>query len=108
MNTTEITNFTMQNWLMFAMIGWAIAGVAKTLVQIAQDRTGGTNQFLWWFLKCMAGSAVAAIVVMMANAANLLDAATYTIYAIYVTAALPIFPTKKLAAKFVAIKKAKA
>jgi type III secretory pathway component EscS len=103
MNTTEITNLTMQNWLMFAMIGWAIAGVVKTLVQIAQDRTGGTNQFLWWFIKFMAVSAVAAIVVMMANSANLLDAATYTIGGLYVTAAFPIFPAKRLAAKFKAM-----
>jgi len=103
MNTTAITTFTMQNWLMFAMIGWAIAGVVKALVQVAQDRAGGTNQFLWWFLKAMAVSTVAAIVVMTANAANLLDAATYTIEGLYVTAVFPIFPTKRLAAKFKAM-----
>jgi hypothetical protein len=51
----------------------------------------------------MSVSAVAAIVVMMANAAHLLDAATYTIEGLYVTAVFPIFPTKRLAAKFKAM-----
>ncbi len=109
MNTTEITNFTMQNWLMFAMIGWAIAGALMTLVQIAKDRIGGSNGFLWWFLKFLSVNVAASVMLMTAGAVGLMDAATYTIGGMIFTGLLnffPVFPTKKLAAKFVAIKKA--